>query len=231
MRRLRLDPRAADLNHRTTVLVCGSRRQAARASASPKVRRSVLAFEQSGTLYFIAYTRDEWAGEVKATIRHELTHAFASEFGEGEHYVGLLAEGLAVAVEGDEDARSCSAELGRGHLTLPLMEALTEEDIWEGRTDREVTLAYQEGGTLVRYVKSAVGLRPARGVRPSGRRLRYDACRHPPRLCRDPRGPVERSPRCVAAFRSGATLRSALHSRMSRSRRWPAGLPPPRSSS
>ena len=38
------------------------------------------------------------------------------------------------------------------------MDALTQEDIWKGRTGREVTLAYQEGGTLVLYVKTRWGL-------------------------------------------------------------------------
>lgn len=158
MRRLRLDPRSAELSHKTTVLVCASRRQAARASASPLVHRSALAFEQSDSLYFIAYTRDEWAGEVKATIRHELTHSFAGDFGQGKHYVGLLVEGLAVAVEGDDTCEELQGELARGHLTLPLMDALTQEDIWEGRTGREVTLAYQEGGTLVSYIVVRWGL-------------------------------------------------------------------------
>ena len=134
VRRLHLDPRSAELNHKTPVLVCDSRRQAARASASPMVRRSALAFEQSDSLYFIAYTRDEWAGEVRATIRHELTHSFASEFGQGKHSVGLLVEGLAVAVEGDDSCEELRAELKKGHLTLPLMEALTHEDVWKGRS-------------------------------------------------------------------------------------------------
>ncbi len=122
--------------------------------AAPSASAGIL----PDSLYFIAYTRDEWAGEVKATIRHELTHSFASEFGQGEHFVGLLVEGLAVAVEGDDSCGELRADLARDRLTLPLMEALTHQDVWRGRTDREVTLAYQEGGTLVWYVKARWGL-------------------------------------------------------------------------
>ena len=42
-------------------------------------------------------------------------------------------------------------------LSLPLMEALTQEDMSRGRSDREVTLAYEEAGTLVEYVEKEWG--------------------------------------------------------------------------
>jgi len=158
IRRLRLDPQAADVKHVTTVFVCSSRLQAARASASRKTDAETSAFETSGSIYFIAPQLSGWRSTLGSVLRHELAHRYAPRFGDGKHHVGLLIEGLAVAVQGDYGYEVVQSQLRRGRLALPLIKALAQENIQKGRTRHEIELAYEEGGTLVEYIWKRWGL-------------------------------------------------------------------------
>lgn len=132
IRRLRLDPQASDVKHATTVFVCSSRLQAARAAASRKTDAQTSAFETSGSIYFIAPQLGGWRSQVGSILRHELTHRYAPRFGDGKHHVGLLIEGLAVAVQSDYGYEVVRSQVRRGRLALPLMKALAQENIEKG---------------------------------------------------------------------------------------------------
>ena len=92
-----------------------------------------------------------------STLRHELTHCYAGQFGVGRHAPEFLGEGLAVAVEGEYGYEELRREMQTGRLSLPLMDALTHEDISRGRSRWKITLAYEEAGTLVEYVEKKWG--------------------------------------------------------------------------
>jgi hypothetical protein len=158
IRRLRLDPQAWDVKHATTVFVCSSRLQAARSSASKKMDANTSAFVMSGSIDFIASQLGDWRSMVGSVLRHGLVHRYAPRFGDGKHRVGLLIEGLAVAVQRHYGYEVVRSQVRRGRLALPLMKALAQGNIEKGRTRREIELAYEEGGTLVAYVWKRWGL-------------------------------------------------------------------------
>ena len=99
-----------------------------------------------------------WKWYTPDTVRHELAHVYADDFGDGRHFVGLLVEGLAVAVEGGYDFSALRAEVASGNRVLPLKKALRHGSVWKGLSDRQIDLAYLEGGALVRYLRKRWGM-------------------------------------------------------------------------
>jgi hypothetical protein len=104
------------------------------------------------------------AQEVPAIVRHELAHALDPVWDNARHYPGVLVEGLAMTAEGGYTYtyQQLRKELAGGNHVLPLKKALALEDIWKGQSDREVDLAYLEGGSLILYLERLRGIQRAR---------------------------------------------------------------------
>ncbi len=156
-RRLHLETPSEELDEQVMVYVCGSARQAMRVAATDRPEDMVCAFAGRRRIYLIAPRLIGHAAFARSTLRHELTHCYAGDFGVGRHEPEFLPEGLAVAIEGEYGYRELRRDMRTQRLSLPLMEALTQEDMSRGRSDREVTLAYEEAGTLVEYVEKEWG--------------------------------------------------------------------------
>ena len=63
-------------------------------------------------------------------------------------------------MEGDYDYRPLRAEVARGNRVLPLRKALMHGKIWfNGLSDRQIDLAYLEGGALVKYIWKRWGMK------------------------------------------------------------------------
>ena len=158
--RLRLDANAAQLESRTLVYVCASREQAWKASDSrPDKRMAAGVVDQQ--IYIIGERPEYWKWYTRDTVRHELAHVYADDFGDGRHFVGLLVEGLAVAVEGNYDFSALRTEVARGNRVLPLKKALRHGSVWKGLSDHQIDLAYLEGGALVLYLEKRWGMKRA----------------------------------------------------------------------
>lgn len=158
--RLRLDPQSPQLAHKTLVYVCASRMQAWNASNS-RPHKGMAAGVVGQQIYIIGVRPTYWKKYALITVRHELAHVYATKFGEGKHAVGLLSEGLAVAVEGQRDFTLLRAEVITGNHTLPLKKALMYGDLWHGLTSLQVDIAYLEGGALVLYLEERWGIKGA----------------------------------------------------------------------
>jgi len=159
--RLRLDAKAALVERQTLVYVCASREQAWDASCS-RPHKGMSAGVVSQQIYFVgARGSAYWDRYTRQTVRHELAHLYAAKFGEGKHSVGLLSEGLAVAVEGRRDFTLLRAEVLLGNHVLPLKKALMHGDLWHGLSGLQVELAYLEGGALVLYLEKRWGMKGA----------------------------------------------------------------------
>ena len=155
--RLHLDANAAQLETKTLVYVCASREQAWKASDSrPDKRMAAGVVDQQ--IYAINGHPGFWKWYTPDAVRHELAHVYAADFGDGKHFVGLLVEGLAVAVEGGYDFSSLRAEVASGNRVLPLKKALRHGSVWKGLSDHQIDLAYLEGGALVRYLWKRWGM-------------------------------------------------------------------------
>ena len=159
-RRLHLDAKTPVVARKTLVYVCADREQAWSASAS-RPHKGMLAGAVDGQIYAISDYDAYWRSYAPDSVRHELTHIYADEFGDGEHLVGLLAEGLAMAVEGGYDYGALRAEVARGNRVLPLKKGLMHGDLWHGLSKRQIDLAYLEGGALVLYLEKRWGLKGA----------------------------------------------------------------------
>ena len=157
-RRLRLGPTTPAAARKTLVYVCADREQAWDASAS-RPHKGMLAGAVDGQIYAIGDHFDYWQDYSPDIVRHELAHLYADKFGDGRHLVGLLAEGLAVAVEGNYDFSDLRAEVASGNRVLPLKKGIMQGDLWHGLSNRQVDLAYLEGGGLVRYLWRRWGLK------------------------------------------------------------------------
>jgi len=158
--RLHLDANAAQLETKTLVYVCASREQAWKASDSrPDKRMAGSVVDKQ--VYAIGESPAWWKSYSPDFVRHELAHVYADDFGDGKHFVGLLVEGLAVAVEGNYDFSALRAEVASGNRILPLKKALMHEHLWKGFSGHHISLAYLEGGALVRYLWKRWGLEDA----------------------------------------------------------------------
>jgi hypothetical protein len=157
-RRLNLDSKTPAVARKTLVYVCADREQAWSASAS-RPHKGMLAGALDGQIFAIGDHFGYWQDYTPDIVRHELTHLYADKFGDGRHLVGLLAEGLAVAVEGNCDFSELRAEVASGNRVLPLRQGLMQGDLWHGLSTRQVDLAYLEGGGLVRYLWKRWGLK------------------------------------------------------------------------
>ena len=159
--RLQLDPKTSALARKTLVYVCASLDQAWKASTfRPDPRMAAGAVGQQ--IYIIDSRPRRWKRYTVETVRHELAHVYAGAFGKGKHFVGLLVEGLAVAAEGDRDFSALRTEVATGNRVLPLEKGLMHESVWKGLSDRQIDLAYLEGGALVLYLEKGWGMRRAR---------------------------------------------------------------------
>jgi len=158
--RLHLDANAAQLETKTLVYVCASREQAWKASDSRPDKRMAGAVVDK-QVYAIGESPAWWKSYSPDFVRHELAHVYADDFGDGKHFVGLLVEGLAVAVEGNYDFSALRAEVASGNRVLPLKKALMHEHLWKGFSGHHISLAYLEGGALVRYLWKRWGLEDA----------------------------------------------------------------------
>ena len=155
--RLRFGANAAQLETKTLIYVCASREQAWKASDSrPDKRMAAGVVDQQ--IYAINGHPGFWKWYTPDAVRHELAHVYAADFGDGKHFVGLLVEGLAVAVEGGYDFSSLRAEVASGNRVLPLKKALRHGSVWKGLSDHQIDLAYLEGGALVRYLWKRWGM-------------------------------------------------------------------------
>ena len=158
--RLHLGPRPPQLEQQTLIYVCASREQATNASNS-RPHKGMSAGVTDGQLYIIGERPKYWKWYTPDTVRHELAHVYADDFGDGKHFVGLMVEGLAVAVEGGYDYSALRAEVAKGNSVLPLKKALMHGNIWHGLSKRQVDLAYLEGGALVLYLEKRWGMKRA----------------------------------------------------------------------
>jgi len=158
--RLRLDANAAQLETKTLVYVCASREQVWQASDSRPDKRMVAGVVDQ-QIYAINSHPGFWRWYTRDTVRHELAHVYADDFGDGKHFVGLLVEGLAVAVEGNYDFSALRAEVASGNRVLPLKKALRHGSVWKGLSDHQIDLAYLEGGALVLYLEKRWGMKRA----------------------------------------------------------------------
>ena len=158
VRRLHLDPKSPEVAHKTLVYVCADREQAWSASAS-RPHKGMLAGAVGGQIFAISDYDGYWKEYAPDVVRHELTHLYADDFGDGEHFVGLLVEGLAVAVEGGYDYSPVRAEVASGNHVLPLKEGLMHESLWHGLSKRQIDLGYLEGGALVLYLEKRWGMK------------------------------------------------------------------------
>jgi len=158
--RLRLDANAPQFQNRTLVYVCADREQAWNASAS-RPHKGMAAGVVDQQIYAINSYPGFWKWYTPAAVRHELAHIYAADFGDGKHFVGLLVEGLAVAVEGGYDFSALRAEVASGNRVIPLKKTLMHGNVWHGLSKRQIDLAYLEGGALVRYLWKRWGLKRA----------------------------------------------------------------------
>jgi hypothetical protein len=149
--RLRLDANAPQFQNRTLVYVCASGEQAWKASDSRPDKRMAGAVVDK-QVYAIGESPAWWKSYSPDFVRHELAHVYADDFGDGKHFVGLLVEGLAVAVEGNYDFSALRTEVASGNRILPLKKTLMHEHLWRGFSGHHISLAYLEGGALVRYL-------------------------------------------------------------------------------
>ena len=101
---------------------------------------------------------------VSDVLAHELAHAYTMQwFGEDEEPPALLLEGIAQAAEGLPASSALRDEVATGDQLWPLPESFADTDVWDGADAEAVSLGYQVGGALVRYVVSRWGaakLRP-----------------------------------------------------------------------
>lgn len=158
--RLRLDPDAPEVKSKTVVYVCALPEQAWKAS-NARPDEGAAAFQVDQQIYIVGEGAAWWKAWAPGIVRHELTHVYASTFGEGKRYVGLLAEGLGGALEGDYDFSTLRAEVADGNRTLPLRKALLHGSLRRGLSERQVILAYLEGAALVLYLEKRWGMKGA----------------------------------------------------------------------
>lgn len=98
---------------------------------------------------------DPWTEHMLA---HEVTHTLTWRwFYRTAHAPPLLLEGMATAVEGDRSYEPLRAEVAHGNRSMPLLATFARSDLWAGARMPRVTLAYLEGGALVRYVLAGWG--------------------------------------------------------------------------
>lgn len=159
VKRLQLDPKTAEIRRKTLLHVCASPEQASMASVT--VDSDAAAFVVEQQVYAVSWRLRYWKKYARAVVRHELAHVYAPRFGDGERFVGLLVEGLAVAAEGGIDFGPLRAEVARGNRVLPLKRGLMHGSLWRGLSDKQIDLAYLEGGALVLYLEKRWGLKRA----------------------------------------------------------------------
>jgi hypothetical protein len=98
---------------------------------------------------------DPWTGHMLA---HEVTHTLTWRwFYYTAHAPPLLLEGLATAVEGDRSYLPLRAEVVAGNRSMPLLSTFARPDLWTGVAMARVTLAYLEGGAMVKYILAEWG--------------------------------------------------------------------------
>ena len=86
-------------------------------------------------------------------LAHEVTHTLTWRwFFNSPHAPPLLLEGMATAVEGDRSYWPLHVEVAAGNRTMPLLATFARPDLWTGVRMARVTLAYLEGGALVKYI-------------------------------------------------------------------------------
>lgn len=99
------------------------------------------------------WLRDKTDAEVDEALAHELAHAFTmSWFGDDAEPPALLVEGIAQAAEGSPPTAALREEVATGDQLWPLPESFAEVDLWASGDAQAVSLGYQVGGALVRYV-------------------------------------------------------------------------------
>ena len=93
---------------------------------------------------------DPWTEHMLA---HEVTHTLTWRWFYGtRHAPPLLLEGMATAVEGARSYLPLRAEVAAGNRSMPLLSAFARPDLWAGVRMARVTLAYLEGGALIKYI-------------------------------------------------------------------------------
>ena len=86
-------------------------------------------------------------------LAHEVTHTLTWRWFYGTaHAPPLLLEGMATAVEGDRSYAPLRVEVAAGNRSMPLITSFARPDLWTGVAMARVTLAYLEGGALVKYI-------------------------------------------------------------------------------
>ncbi|MGZ4199234.1 MAG: hypothetical protein ACXVP1_03525, partial [Thermoleophilia bacterium] len=91
-----------------------------------------------------------WAEHMLA---HEVTHTLTWRwFYNTQHAPPLLLEGMATAVEGARSYLPLRVEVAAGNRSMPLLSTFARPDLWTGVHMARVTLAYLEGGALVKYI-------------------------------------------------------------------------------
>jgi hypothetical protein len=98
---------------------------------------------------------DPWTVHMLA---HEVTHTLTWRwFYRTAHAPPLLLEGMATAVEGDRSYAPLRAEVTHGNRSMPLLATFARTDLWASGRMSRITLAYLEGGALVKYVLAGWG--------------------------------------------------------------------------